>query len=278
MWRGQPRQGPPSTHAANASAARQSAHRTIDFDILAVSTGAATVPRMSEAVLPCVELSPSGKADSAVIWLHGLGADGHDFEPIVPQLGLPRGLAVRFVFPHAPAIPVSLNYGMAMPAWYDIAGPDLRTTRHDEAGIRRSAARVEALIAREKTRGVPASRIVLAGFSQGGAIAVHVALRHAERLAGLVALSTYLVLEDTVEAEQSQANLDLPILQCHGTFDPMGPEERGRACRDKLLSLGRPVRYRTWPMEHQVCAEEIEEIGGWLAERLAEQKAEEETR
>jgi phospholipase/carboxylesterase len=224
---------------------------------------------MSEALLPCVEIEPKRKADSAVIWLHGLGADGHDFVPIVPELRLPASLAVRFVFPHAPAIPVSLNFGMVMPAWYDIAGPDLRSTRHDEPGIRKSSARLEALVARERERGVPANRIVLAGFSQGGAVAIHTALRHPERLAGLMALSTYLVLDDKLEAERSAANRDLPILECHGTMDPMVPEERGRACRDKLQSLGYEVNWHSWPMEHQVCAEEIDVIGAWLRERLA---------
>jgi phospholipase/carboxylesterase len=224
---------------------------------------------MSEAVLPCVEIETRVRANAAVIWLHGLGADGHDFEPVVPELRLPASSAVRFVFPHAPAIAVSLNYGMVMPAWYDIAGPDLRRTKHDEPGIRKSAARVEALIARERERGVPADRIVLAGFSQGGAIAIHTALRHRERLAGLVALSTYLVLEDTLEPERSDANRDLPILMCHGTLDPMVPEDRGRACRDKLTSLGWRVDWKTWPMEHQVCREEIDVIGAFLRERLA---------
>jgi phospholipase/carboxylesterase len=224
---------------------------------------------MSEPVLPCVEIEPRRRADAAVVWLHGLGADGHDFEPVVPELGLPPSAAVRFVFPHAPAIAVSLNYGMVMPAWYDIAGPDLRRTRHDEEGIRRSAARVEALIARERERGVAADRIVLAGFSQGGAIAIHTALRHRERLAGLVALSTYLLLEDALERELSDANRALPVLMCHGTFDPMVPEDRGRACRDRLTSLGYAVDWHTWPMEHQVCREEIGVVGAFLRERLA---------
>jgi len=224
---------------------------------------------MSDPVLPCVEIEPRRRADAAVVWLHGLGADGHDFEPVVPELRLPASMAVRFVFPHAPAIPVALNYGMVMPAWYDIAGPDLRRTQHDEPGIRRSAARVEALIARERERGVEAGRIVLAGFSQGGAVAIHTALRHPERLAGLVALSTYLVLEDKLDAERSAANRDLPVLMCHGTIDPMVPEDRGRACRDKLTALGYAVDWHTWPMEHQVCGEEIALIGAFLRERLA---------
>jgi phospholipase/carboxylesterase len=224
---------------------------------------------MPEAPLPCVEIEPKKTADASVVWLHGLGADGHDFAPIAPRFGTASGANVRFVFPHAPAIPVSLNFGMVMPAWYDIAGPDLRRTRHDEAGIRRSAARIETLIAREKSRGVASPRIVLAGFSQGGAIALHVALRHAETLAGLLVLSSYLLLPEKLEAERSDANRRLPILQCHGTLDPMVPEERGRACRDALTSLGWSVRYETWPMEHQVCEEEIDVIGGWLRERLA---------
>jgi len=223
---------------------------------------------MAEAPLPCVEIEARKRADASVIWLHGLGADGHDFEPIVPRLGL-GDQAVRFVFPHAPAIPVSLNFGMVMPAWYDIAGPDLNRTRHDEAGIRKSAARVETLIARERERGVKAERIVLAGFSQGGAIALFTALRHRETLAGVVALSTYLLLPEKLAAERSDANRRLPVLQCHGTRDPMVPEAAGRACRDALTSLGWSVRYETWPMEHQVCEEEIDVVGEWLRGRLA---------
>ncbi len=162
-----------------------------------------------------------------MIWLHGLGADGHDFEPIVPHLGIPAEAGVRFVFPHAPAIPVTLNMGMVMPAWYDITELDLKK-RHDEAGIRLAASRVEALIARERESGIPSEKIVLAGFSQGGAIAIHTALRHAEPLAGLLALSSYLVLPEALEAERSEANLRLPIFQGHGTLDPMVPVERGR--------------------------------------------------
>jgi len=223
---------------------------------------------MPEAPLPCVEIEPKKTPDASVIWLHGLGADGHDFAPIAPRLGRASGVNPRFVFPHAPSIPVSLNFGMVMPAWYDIAGPDLRRTRHDEPGIRLSASRVETLIAREKSRGIASDRIVLAGFSQGGAIALHVALRHAEPLAGLLVLSSYLLLPEKLEAERSDANRGLAILQCHGTLDPMVPEERGRSCRDALTSLGWSVRYETWPMQHQVCDEEIDVIGAWLRERL----------
>ena len=224
---------------------------------------------MNDPLLRCVEVEPStGPADRAVIWLHGLGADGHDFEPLVPYLGLGRDHRVRFVFPHAPRIPVTINMGMVMPAWYDIVQMDLRRA-HDEAGVRESQARVEALVRREHERGVPSSRIVLAGFSQGGAVALHTGLRHAERLAGVLALSTYLVCEDSLEAERSEANLDVPLFQAHGTSDPMVPVERGAAARDRLVELGYAVRWKTYPMEHQVHPDEIRDIGTWLVERLA---------
>ena len=219
------------------------------------------------ALLPSVRIEPrAGPADAAVVWLHGLGADGHDFEPIVPELGLPPDHRVRFVFPHAPRIPVTLNFGMVMPAWYDITSLASRGT--DETGVRRSAAQVEALLAREKALGVPASRIVLAGFSQGGAIALFAGLRHAERLAGILALSTYLVVREGLEAERSDANHDVPLLQCHGTYDPMVPEHLGRACHDTLVALGYDAAYSTYPMQHEICLEEIRLIGGWLRERL----------
>lgn len=219
------------------------------------------------AILPCVEVGPKGACDAAVIWLHGLGADGHDFEPVVPELGLAPRLRVRFVFPHAPSIPVSLNNGFVMPAWYDIKDVDLRN-RHDERGIRESAARIEALIAREVERGVPTRKIVLAGFSQGGALAVHVALRHSQPLAGIVALSTYLVCGDSVAAEMSSANRGIPVFAAHGTVDPMVRYERGVGLRDKLIELGCDVTWHEYPIPHSVCLEEIVEIGSWLQARL----------
>jgi phospholipase/carboxylesterase len=218
-------------------------------------------------LLPCVEIEPAEPADAAVIWLHGLGADGHDFEPIVPELGLPSANRIRFVFPNAPQIPVTLNGGMVMPAWYDVYGLNV-TDRQDADGIRSSALHVEALIAREKDRGIAADRIVLAGFSQGGAIALQAGLRHEERLAGLMALSAWLPLSGTLEDERSDANRDTPILQCHGTLDPMVAETRGRESAETLRRLGYEVRYETYPMQHQVCLEEIELVGGWLSERL----------
>ncbi len=223
---------------------------------------------MSEELLRTVEIEPDNPARFSVVWLHGLGADGHDFEPIVPYLGLPRGLGVRFVFPHAPSRPVTINMGLIMPAWYDILGGDLRRDQ-DAEGIGRSADRISALLTRENERGVPSGRIVLAGFSQGGAIALHVGLRHPERLAGIMALSTYLVCEEDVEARRSEANAGNAVFAAHGEFDPMVPPARGEAARDRLKALGYAVTWRTYPMGHEVCPEEISDIGGWLAERFA---------
>ena len=219
-------------------------------------------------VLPCVEVQPSRPARAAVIWLHGLGADGHDFEPIVPELNLPRELGARFVFPHAPSIPVTINMGMVMPAWYDIRdlGPK---ARHDEPGIRRSQAAVEALIARERERGIDDAHIVLAGFSQGGAIALHTALRHRERLAGLIVLSGYLVLADELEREASPANRDLPILQVHGQYDPMVPYDRGVASCEALRKLGYTVDFKSYPMQHEVCLPELSDVAAMLQRVLA---------
>lgn len=222
-----------------------------------------------DALLPAVEIDPPGGSHRAsVIWLHGLGADGHDFEPVVPYLGVDPALGVRFVFPHAPRIPVTINMGMVMPAWYDIVALDLER-KHDEAGVRRSQAQVEAWIRHERDRGVPSERIVLAGFSQGGAIALHTGLRHGERLAGILALSCYLVCDDTIEAERSEANRGVPVFQAHGTQDPMVPIDRGEAARRRLGELGHDVDWHTYPMGHQVHPDEIVHIGAWLSGRLA---------
>lgn len=218
-------------------------------------------------LLPAVEIEPRSTARHSVIWLHGLGADGHDFPPIVGEMDLDPALAIRWIFPHAPAIPVTINGGMVMPAWYDIRTADFHV-RHDEAGIRLSAARLERLIEREVARGVPSQRIVLAGFSQGGAIALFAGLRHARRLAGIVALSTYLVLGETLAAERSPANLDVPIFQAHGTLDPMVGHERGEATRRTLERLGYPVEWHEYPMLHQVCLEEIEALAAWFGRVL----------
>ena len=217
--------------------------------------------------LQAVELETGPRPAASVIWLHGLGADGHDFEPIVPELDLPPAPAVRFVFPHAPAIPVTLNGGMVMRAWYDVYGLD-GPRREDEAGVRASQARVEALLAREKARGVTAARIVLAGFSQGGAVALQTALRHGERLAGVLALSTYLPLAAALSAEASPANHDVPIFMAHGAQDPVIPLDRAARSRDRLAGLGYAVEWHEYPMPHSVCGEEIADVGAWLRARL----------
>jgi len=219
------------------------------------------------ATLPeSIEIQTRPDPDAAVIWLHGLGADGSDFVPIVPALVLPTRLAVRFVFPHAPERPVTINMGMRMRAWYDVY--ELGGGREDEAGIRASQALLEALIAREKSRGIDARRIVLAGFSQGGAIALQTGLRHAERLAGILALSTWLPLAGTLAAERHAANADVPVLMAHGTMDEMIALGRAERSRDRLAELGYAPEWHEYPMGHAVCPEEIEAIGGWLGRVL----------
>jgi phospholipase/carboxylesterase len=207
-----------------------------------------------------VETGP--RPGAAVIWLHGLGADGHDFEPIVPELRLPASKPVRFIFPNAPQRPVTINMGMRMPAWYDIL--QLGGGAEDEAGIRESQAALEKLIEQQKRQGIPARRIVLAGFSQGGAIVLQTALRHAERLAGVMALSTYLPLRDRLATERHAMNADLPIFMAHGSFDPMLPMLRAEQSRDLLQSMGYAVEWREYPMPHSVCPEEIAHIAQFL--------------
>ena len=218
-------------------------------------------------LLKTVELEPAQPARASVIWLHGLGADGNDFVPIVPALGLDEQLGVRFVFPHAPKIPVSINNGFVMPAWYDIGDIDLEK-RHDQVGVRRSAAAVTQLIERENTRGIPTSRIVLAGFSQGGAIALFSGVRFPERLAGIIGLSTYMVLGDSLAAEASQANRDVPILMCHGTRDPMVGRSRGKYSCEALKAAGYRVDWHEYPMQHEVVMEEIILVGEFLSSVL----------
>ena len=214
-----------------------------------------------------VVLAPAAPAAASVIWLHGLGADGHDFVPMVPELKLPAEPAVRFVFPHAPVRPVTLNNGMRMRAWYDLKTLTSEG-RADEAGIRDSAKRLAELIARERAAGIEASRIVVAGFSQGGAIALHAGLRHAEPLAGILALSSYLPLAATLPAERSEANRATPILMCHGLYDPVLPHALGVVARDALRAQGYSVDWKEYPMQHQVCLPEIQDIAGWLRERV----------
>lgn len=214
-----------------------------------------------------LEIETAPNPGAAVIWLHGLGADGRDFEPIVPELGLPPSPGVRFVFPHAPVRPVTLNQGMRMRAWYDIyrlgGGPE------DEEGIRASEARVKQLIAAETAKGIAASRIVLAGFSQGGAVALHTALRHPERLAGVLALSTYLPLAPLLDKESSAANRETPIFMAHGTDDDIIPVHRADDSRRALQKLGYRVEWHGYPMPHSVCAQEIADIAAFLAKALS---------
>lgn len=209
----------------------------------------------------------SGAPDSAVIWLHGLGADGHDFAPIVPELNLPHSARIRFIFPHAPMLPVTINGGYVMPAWYDVKSLDL-CQEEDDAGIRASQRLLETLIQGEVERGITSSRIVLAGFSQGGAIALHTGLRHTPALAGVLALSTYLPLPHALMAEASPANAELPIFMAHGTADSVIPLPQGVASRDFLQKTGYPVDWREYPMAHSVCPQEIADIGVWLAQIL----------
>ncbi|MEX2524652.1 MAG: alpha/beta fold hydrolase [Gammaproteobacteria bacterium] len=215
--------------------------------------------------LPCVEIEPENEADAAVIWLHGLGANGHDFEPVVPELHLPEDMAVRFVFPHAPVRPVTVNNGYVMPAWYDISSLTIDEDR-DVEGLMQSAESVRKLVDRERDRGIADERIVLAGFSQGGAVAYQVALTCPEKLAGLLALSTYLAVTDTIRPHP--ANLDLPIRIYHGKSDPVVPEALGRKSYSMLTEMGYRPEYKTYPMQHAVCAEEIEDISGALQEWL----------
>ncbi len=212
--------------------------------------------------LETIEVETGARPEAAVIWLHGLGADAHDFEPVVPELRLPATKPVRFVFPNAPQRPVTINMGMRMPAWYDIL--QLGGGAEDEPGIRESQGQLEKLIQKEKTRGIAAGKIVLAGFSQGGAIALQTALRQPERLAGVLALSTYLPLRDRLERERHAMNADLPIFMAHGSFDPMIPLPRAAQSRDALQAMGYPVQWREYPMPHSVCAEEIADIAGFL--------------
>lgn len=224
---------------------------------------------MSELPLATLEYDPpQGPAVAAVILLHGLGANGYDFAPVVSELDLPPTHGVRFIFPHAPEQAVTINGGMVMPAWYDIAEVDI-TARQDAAGIRQSAARLADLIARERERDIDPRRIVVAGFSQGGAIALHAGLRYPQRLAGVLALSTYLPLADDLAAEASAANRDVPVFMGHGLYDPVVPFVHGaRSCR-LLEELGYAVRLHSYRMEHAVCAEEITDIGVWLRAVLA---------
>lgn len=217
-------------------------------------------------VIPHIEIETQSNPTHTVIWLHGLGADGHDFEPIVPQLGL-DDIAVRFIFPHAPVRPVTINMNMPMRAWYDIKTLD-RNAVEDEAGIKESAAEVKKLFQREVDRGIPMENIVLAGFSQGGAVALYAGLRCPHALAGVVGLSTYMPIRAKLADEAEKANKTVPIFMAHGTYDPVVPFAFGELSKDLLIEQGYNVDWHTYPMEHNVNFDEIHDIGQWLKSRF----------
>lgn len=219
-------------------------------------------------VLPAIEVETRAAPRYAVIWLHGLGADGSDFAPIVPQLRLDENIGVRFIFPHAPDMPVTCNGGYVMPAWYDIYSLEPASRRVDEAGVEHSREAIRRLIARENARGIPSERIFLAGFSQGGAIAYTTALTHPEALAGIIALSTYIPVPDLIAREMSVANRTIPILAAHGTEDDVVSPELGLKAREFLTAQGYGVEWHEYPMPHSVCLPEIADIGRWLRERM----------
>ena len=223
----------------------------------------------STPLLPAVTIDTGRDPDASVIWMHGLGDTGHGWSQVVPQLGLPPSLSVRFLFPHAPSLPVTINQGYVMPAWYDIRAADL-TSRADLAGVRASRARIGAMFAAERARGVAASRIVLAGFSQGGVIALHTGLRHPERLAAIVGLSTYLVDPSSLAGEASDANRAVPILMAHGLRDPVIEYAWAEASRLALEKGGWKVEWHAYPMEHEASHAEIRAVGAFLARVLAE--------
>lgn len=223
------------------------------------------------SLLETIEVGATDNATHSVIWMHGLGADGNDFVPIVPELMLPPELAVRFIFPHAPERPITLNAGMRMRAWFDITSLE-RGADEDIEGVTASQAQIEALIQREKERGIAAEKIVLAGFSQGGAVALHTGLRHGETLAGIMALSTWLPQRESLAAEAAEQNKATPLFMAHGTFDPMVPCHYGENSRDFLKDAGYSVDWHAYPMQHQVCLEQIADIGLWLQQVLGKRE------
>lgn len=223
---------------------------------------------MTDPLLTTVEIEPAGTARSSVIWMHGLGADANDFRPIVGEMRLPAELGIRFVFPNAPIRPVTINGGMRMRAWYDVLTMDL-PRREDPDGVYDSGRALVALIEREKERGVPAERIVLAGFSQGGAMALHTGLRYPEPLAGILALSCYIPLTDRLNAERHPANQATPILITHGDYDAVIPMRYGQLSIERLQSLGYQPQWHDYSMGHEVCWEEIRDIAAWLTQVLS---------
>ncbi|QNM95569.1 alpha/beta hydrolase [Chitinimonas koreensis] len=230
---------------------------------------AALDPTLDSNLLDHIEVETRPDPAWAVIWMHGLGADGNDFVPVVPELGLDDGPGVRFIFPHAPMIPVTCNNGYVMRAWYDIVLFDNIDRHADEAGIRANREAIRALIARENRRGIPTERIFVAGFSQGGAMAYSVGLTHPERLAGIVALSTYIPSPKLIEAEANAANAATPVFAAHGAQDPVVPPILGERAAEAVKAAGHPLQWHTYRMPHSVCLAEIEEIGRWFKARMA---------
>ena len=225
---------------------------------------------MKQELLDSIEIATGKNPAASVIWMHGLGADGNDFVPIVNELGLDSTPALRFLFPHAPMRPVTINNGFVMRAWYDVTLGDLEghSRRADERGVRESQAQIAALIEREEKRGVAPERIVLAGFSQGGAVALQTGLRFPRKLAGMMALSTYLPLAESLPLEAAPANRQTPIFMAHGLYDPVIPIMMGAGSMTFLTGLGYAVEWRQYPMPHSVCPDEIEDIGAWLRKVL----------
>lgn len=221
---------------------------------------------MTETLLEAIEVETGKNPSAAIIWMHGLGADGNDFVPIVRELKLAATPAIRFVFPHAPLRPVSINNGYVMRAWYDVTYGDLegKSKRPDESGVRASEKEIVKLIARERARGIASENIVLAGFSQGGALALQTGLRYPAPLAGIMALSTYLPLAERLAGEASEANRRTPIFMAHGTQDPVVSYAWGSASRRTLHDLGYPVEWHEYPMQHSVCLEEVTDVAAWL--------------
>jgi len=217
------------------------------------------------SLLPAIEQVTHPEPDAAIIWLHGLGADGNDFAPIVPELQLPDTFKIRFIFPHAPQIPVTVNGGFVMPAWFDIYSMDI-DRKVDTEQLTASAEKVRSFIHRENERGIATERIIIAGFSQGGAVGYQLALTHPEPLGGLLAMSTYFATSKTIE--RHPANSRLPIAVHHGTMDPVVPNALGTQAAEELKSQGHPLTYATYPMEHSVCPQQIADISRWLQERL----------
>ena len=226
---------------------------------------------MNSELLEAIEIETGHNPAAAVIWMHGLGADGNDFVPIVPELGLAGGPAIRFVFPHAPMRPVTINNGYVMRAWYDVTYGDLegQSRKADERGVRGSEAQIRALIEHQVRQGISAKKIALAGFSQGGAVALETGLRYPEALAGIMALSTYLPLAAALPGEASPANRKIPIFMAHGIYDPVVPYLMGTTSKTTLTALGYEVEWHEYPMQHSVCAEEVRDIGKWLRRVLA---------